>query len=131
MVNAWSFGADKNKFLTDSTTIDSLMQFVGLNRVGLIDNKIKKPKESYLEFNAIAKGYGVDVIAEFLKTKAIYNYLVEIGGEVRVKGQNVEKKLPWRVGIDEPRFDGTQSVLKVIDLKDEAMQLLVPIESLR
>lgn len=121
VVNAWSFGAEKNKFLTDSTTIDSLMQFVGLNRIGLVGNTIKKPKASYIEFNAIAKGYGLDVIAEFLENKGINDYLVEIGGEVRVKGQNIEKQSPWRVGLDEPRYDGEQSVFKIISLRDEAM----------
>ena len=121
VVNAWEFGAENNKFLTDSTTIDSLMRYVGLNRVGLVNGEIKKPNEFYLEFNAIAKGYGVDVIAEFLEDKDIDNYLVEIGGEIRVKGINTEKKLPWKVGLDEPRFYGQQSVFKAITLKDEAM----------
>ena len=121
VVNAWDFGAETNKFLTDSTTIDSLMQFVGLNRIGLVGNNIKKPVSSYLEFNAIAKGYGVDVIAEFLEGKDVENYLVEIGGEIRVKGSNIEKKSPWKVGLDEPRFDGQQSVFKALALKDEAM----------
>jgi thiamine biosynthesis lipoprotein len=63
----------------------------------------------------------VDVIAEFLERKNIENYLVEIGGEIRVKGKNLDKDLPWRVGLDEPRFDGGQSVYKAINLKDEAM----------
>jgi len=121
VVNAWNFGAETNRFLTDSTTIDSLMRFVGLNRIGLVDGKIKKPESSYLEFNAIAKGYGVDVIAEFLEGKGVDNYLVEIGGEIRVKGDNIEKKSPWKVGLDEPRFDGEQSVFRALVLKDEAM----------
>lgn len=121
VVNAWNFGADTNKFLTDSTTIDSLMKFVGLNKVGLKDSKIIKRKTSYLEFNAIAKGYGVDVIAEFLESKKIKDYLVEIGGEIRVKGINYEKQAPWKVGLDEPRFDGEQSVFKALELRDEAM----------
>jgi len=121
VVNAWNFGAETNKFLTDSTTIDSLMQFVGLNRVSLIDNIIQKPSGVYLEFNAIAKGYGVDAVADFLENKSVENYLVEIGGEVRVKGKNIEKMSPWRVGLDEPRFDGEQSVFKGISLTDEAM----------
>ena len=69
VVNAWSFGADKNKFLTDSTTIDSLMRFVGLDRVKWSDENIVKPKGTYIEFNAIAKGYGVDVVADFLESK--------------------------------------------------------------
>ena len=126
VVNAWSFGADKNKFLTDRSTIDSLMQFVGLDKVQSTHTrqgtlKINKPKGTYLEFNAIAKGYGVDVIGEFLETKGISNYLVEIGGEIRARGKNLEKDGPWRVGLDEPRFDGGQSVYKAISLKDEAM----------
>lgn len=121
VVNAWSFGADKNKFLTDSLTIDSLMNFVGLNKVTIIDGKASKSPNTYLEFNAIAKGYGVDVIGEFLESKDITNYLVEIGGEIRAKGENKDKKSVWRVGLDEPRFDGEQSVYKAISLRDEAM----------
>lgn len=121
VVNAWNFGAETNKFLTDSTTIDSLMQFVGLNKVSLVDNIIQKPSGFYLEFNAIAKGYGVDAVADFLESKSVHNYLVEIGGEVRVKGKNIEKMSPWRVGLDEPRFDGEQYVFKGISLTDEAM----------
>lgn len=121
VVNAWSFGADKNKFLTDSTTIDSLMRFVGFDKVMLIDNRIQKSPHTYIEFNAIAKGYGVDVIANFLEDKNIHNYLVEIGGEIRASGINTEKESPWRVGLDEPRFDGEQSVLKAITLSDVGM----------
>jgi len=121
VVNAWSFGADTNKFLTNSATIDSLMQFVGFDKVALRGDEVIKPTNTYLEFNAIAKGYGVDVIGEFLERKNVKNYLVEIGGELRVKGKNQEKKKPWRVGLDEPRFDGGQSVYKAINLKDEAM----------
>ncbi len=121
VVNAWDFGAEKNKFITDSTTIDSLMRFVGLNKVGLIKNEIKKSAETYLEFNAIAKGYGIDVIAEFLESKAIKNYLVDIGGDLRVSGANLESGKGWTVGIDDPNFDGTQSYSKVIIVKDEAM----------
>ncbi|PQV51115.1 thiamine biosynthesis lipoprotein [Jejuia pallidilutea] len=121
VVNAWSFGAETNKFLTNSATIDSLMQFVGFNKVELKGDKIIKPANTYLEFNAIAKGYGVDVIGKFLESKNVENYLVEIGGELRVSGKNMEKNAPWRVGLDEPRFDGGQSVYKAISLKDEAM----------
>lgn len=121
VVNAWSFGADQNKFLTDSTTINGLMAHVGFDKVKLEGKKIIKPLETYLEFNAIAKGYSVDVISAFLESKNINNYLVEIGGELRVKGKNKEKRKPWRVGLDEPRFDGEQSVFKAINLKDEAM----------
>ena len=121
VVNAWSFGADKNKFLTDSITIDSLMRFVGFDKVMMNDNKVVKSPKTYIEFNAIAKGYGVDVIADFLDTENVQNYLVEIGGEIRAKGENVEKGSLWRVGLDEPRYDGNQSVYKAISIKDVGM----------
>ena len=87
----------------------------------LVNKRIVKLPNTYLEFNAIAKGYGIDVIAQFLESKNCNNYLVEIGGEVRVKGKNKAKDKPWRVGLDEPRFDGEQSVYKAIHLKDQAM----------
>jgi thiamine biosynthesis lipoprotein len=121
VVNAWNFGAEKDKFLTDSTTIDSLMRFVGFNRVGIIGNEIKKQKESYLEFNAIAKGYGIDVIANFLESKGIDNYLVDIGGDLRTSGINLESKKGWAVGIDDPNFDGNQTYSKIILVKDEGL----------
>lgn len=121
VVNAWDFGAEKNKFLTDSRTIDSLMQFVGLDKIKLSNNIIEKPKASYLEFNAIAKGYAVDVISDFLKSKNVNNHLVDIGGELYAKGINAEKQKEWRVGIENPNFDGTQTTNKIIMLRDAAM----------
>ncbi len=63
----------------------------------------------------------MDVIADYLESQNIQNYLVEIGGEIRAKGINVEKNAPWRVGLDEPRFDGGQSVYKAITLTDVGM----------
>ncbi len=122
IVNAWSFGADKAIKNLDSLKIDSLMQYVGFNKVERIGHVIKKePTNIYLEFNAIAKGYAVDVIGEFLESKKIKNYLVEIGGEIRVRGINKEKNTQWKVGVETPHFDGKQSILKSINLKDAAM----------
>ncbi|NNE30954.1 MAG: FAD:protein FMN transferase [Winogradskyella sp.] len=121
VVNAWNFGSENNKFLTDSTTIDSLMQFVGFDKVNLEAGRIIKPDPVYLEFNAIAKGYGIDVICEFLETNGIANFLVDIGGDLRVKGINIQRGAGWTVGIDDPNFDGTQSYSKVVVLKNEAM----------
>lgn len=122
VVNAWSFGPEGKVVNLDSLKINELMKSVGLDKVELTSaNKIKKPEHTFIDFNAIAKGYGVDVIGEFLESESINNYLVEIGGEIRVRGKNTEKNTPWRVGLDEPRFDGGQSVYKAISLKDEAM----------
>ncbi|CAH8283838.1 thiamine biosynthesis lipoprotein [Mariniflexile fucanivorans] len=121
VVNAWDFGPEEKIVNLDSLKIDSLMLSVGLNKVKRIDNKIIKPKATFIDFNAIAKGYGVDVIGEFLESKNIKNYLVEIGGEIRARGKNTEKQSPWKIGIEMPHFDGEQSILEAIEVHDEAM----------
>ena len=121
VVNAWDFGPEGKIENLDSLKIDSLMQFVGFDKVQRVGKKIKKPKNTFLDFNAIAKGYAVDIISEFLESKNIDDYLVEIGGEIRCKGINKKKKSEWTVGVENPNFDGSQSLLKAISLKDEAM----------
>lgn len=121
VVNAWDFGPEGQILELDSLKIDSLMQSVGLDKVTLESKQLNKPEGTYIDFNAIAKGYAVDVIAEFLDDQDVDNYLVEIGGEIRVKGQNIEKSSDWTVGIDRPNFDGSQSVLSALALKNEAM----------
>ena len=121
VVNAWDFGPEGKIMNLDSLKIDVLMLSVGLDKVKRNNNKIVKPEATFIDFNAIAKGYGVDVIGEYLESKHIYNYLVEIGGEIRVKGKNAEKQSYWKVGVENPNFDGEQSILKAITLKDEAM----------
>jgi len=121
VVNAWNFGPEGRIVDLDSLKIDSLMVGVGFNKIKRNGPIITKPSATFLDFNAIAKGYGVDVIGEFLEARNIENYLVEIGGEIRCRGRNIEKNLAWQVGLDQPRFDGEQSVYKAISLKDEAM----------
>lgn len=121
VVNAWDFGPEGKITNIDSTAIDSLMISVGFNKMGLVDGKIIKQSNSFLDFNAIAKGYGVDVIGEFLESKNVQNYLVEIGGEIRTKGINIQKKSDWTVGIYDPNFEGPDSFSKIISLKDESM----------
>lgn len=122
MVNAWDFGPDSAIVDLDQQKIDSLMQTVGLDKVTRKDDKIKKEHPgTQLDFNAIAKGYAVDVIADFLATQDIENYLVEIGGEVRTKGVNMASEQPWKIGVENPNFDGSQTVMKAISLADEAM----------
>lgn len=121
VVNAWDFGPEGTIQNLDSLKIDSLMRSVGFNKMGIVDGKIKKREGAFLDFNAIAKGYGVDVVADFLESKQIENYLVEIGGEIRCKGINIEKESPWKVGVEMPHFDGSQSIIKAISIEDAAM----------
>jgi len=122
IVNAWKFGAEHTIEVVDSLKIDSLMHYVGYDKTYRHNNTIRKSNPNvYIEFNAIAKGYGVDVIGEFLESQKVNNYLVEIGGEIRVKGINSERQTNWKVGVEEPNFEGQQSILKAITLQDEAM----------
>ena len=121
VVNAWDFGPKGKIVALDSLKIDSLMQDVGFNKVSIKNNTILKPVTTFIDFNAIAKGYGVDVIGLFLEQKQIKNYLVEIGGEIRTRGNNVVKQSNWKVGVEMPHFDGEQSILKAISLQNEAM----------
>ena len=122
VVNAWNFGPKGKVIGLDELKIDSLMASVGLDKVNLSgDRVIKENPNTFIDFNAIAKGYGVDVVSNFLESQNISNYIVEIGGEIRAKGMNMESQKPWRVGIEKPNFDGTQSLIKAIDLHNEAM----------
>ena len=122
LVNAWGFGPQSPLVSPDSLKIKELLTLVGFDKVQLTNGKIIKTNNSiYLGFNAIAKGYAVDVVARFLESKNIMNYLVEIGGEIRARGNNQTKKVPWKMGIEEPNFDGTRSLKKIIELKDEAI----------
>ncbi|WP_167182656.1 FAD:protein FMN transferase [Wenyingzhuangia heitensis] len=121
MVNAWGFGPVKIDKEPTNIQVDSLMQFVGFDKITLDDDILNKTSsEIYIDFNAIAKGYGVDELGRFLESKNIKNYLVEIGGEIRARGKNAKGE-NWSIGIEEPNFDGTRSLQKVTTLKNEAI----------
>ena len=122
LVNAWNFGSELNKTKLDSLRIDSLMQFVGFDKIELKDKTlIKTAPKPYIDFNAIAKGYAVDVVAAFLDAKNYDNYLINIGGELRAKGINTTKQSGWTVGIENPNFDGSQSYDNILVLNNKAM----------
>lgn len=104
LVNAWGFGFQQNAF-PDSARIDSIVQFVGMDKLTLVNGKIqKKFPEIEMDASSIAKGLGVDLVAELFDSHGIKDYMVEIGGEVRVKGFS-NKGCAWRIGIDRPVDD--------------------------
>lgn len=104
LVNAWGFGFDSSTDVS-RRTIDSLRQFVGFEKISLKDGRIiKQDDRTMLDCGAIAKGYGVDRIADFLESKGIENYMIDIGGELRLKGKNSKMKT-WRIGINKPIDD--------------------------
>lgn len=121
LVNAWGFGFTKKATL-DSTTIDSLLHFVGYKMLKLEGNKIIKAKpEIKIDFNAIAQGYTVDVLANYLENKGINNYLVELGGELKAKGKKENEN--WKVGIDKPDEKATseRKLEAIINLNNKAL----------
>ncbi|MDY7396465.1 FAD:protein FMN transferase [Aureibaculum sp. 2210JD6-5] len=122
LVNAWGFGPEKPLQQLDSAKVKQLLNLVGFNKVKLQNDRVFKTNDSiYFDFNAIAKGYAVDIAGRFLETRGIDNYLVEIGGELRTRGLNKTKGKPWKVGIENPNFDGTRSIEKTVELHNEAM----------
>lgn len=115
LVNAWGFGF-KDGQLPDSTQVDSLLNLVGLSGIHFQDGKVTKDNPlSILDMSAIAKGYGVDRVAQLLRGHSITNFMVEIGGEVVAEGIN-EKGTPWRIGINKPNEDSTSLSTELQDI---------------
>ena len=104
LVNAWGFGF-KHSIEIEPSVIDSLRQFIGYQKIKLVDGKmVKEDPRLMLDCSAIAKGYGVDRVARLLDKKGVQHYMVDIGGEVVVKGKNSRMKT-WRIGINKPVED--------------------------
>lgn len=102
LVNAWGFGPAE-PLHPDTVQVDSILQFVGMDKIRFNEDSVwKDDPRVQLDFSAIAKGYGVDVVAGFLKEKGIKNLFVEIGGEVVTFGTNIGERRPWQVGILDP-----------------------------
>ncbi|SHI70086.1 thiamine biosynthesis lipoprotein [Flavobacterium haoranii] len=104
LVNAYGFGPNHQHKNLSQKQIDSLLQYVGFSKVRINENKTihKDFTQTYFDFNAIAQGYSVDVVVNFLKSKGIQNGIVEIGGELFALGKNTIQNKNWVIGIDDP-----------------------------
>ena len=101
LVNAWGFGY-KNGTLPSRGQLDSLLQFVGMDKVAMRgDTLVKQDPRLMLDFSSIAKGYACDEIGRMLDRNGAANWLVEIGGEVMASGMSSHGK-PWCVSVDMP-----------------------------
>lgn len=124
LVNFYGFGPERSEKILDTASVDSLMQYVGLDKISLSgDGQVKSTASAvYLDFNAIAKGYTIDLIGHYLDSRKVDNYLVELGGELLAKGENLEKEAAWTVGIDDPEQEEEERTLTAaVKLKDRAM----------
>ena len=123
LVNAWGFGF-KNGIEPTRSLLDSLKQIVGYQKVSLENGRIhKQDPRIMLDCSAIAKGYGSDVVARFLRSRGVTNYMVEIGGEIVTKGVN-ERRVPWKIGVTKPSDDPlaeSQELQTLLNLTDKAL----------
>jgi len=122
LVNAWGFGPG-TELEMDSIKVDSLLDYVGFNKVAINPgNRIKKDDPAiYFDFNAIAKGYAVDRLAVLLRNKGITDFLIEVGGELVAQGENRLKEKKWVVAIDDPMMEESRTYKRTLYMKDIAM----------
>ncbi|MEE0863585.1 MAG: FAD:protein FMN transferase [Alistipes sp.] len=118
---AWGFAMKSEELIEPN--IDSLLQFVGLERITIANRRLTKEDERIqFDLNSIAKGYVVDLVAQRLEELGIDNYMVNIGGEIRCKGIN-PRGGDWTIGIETP-YDGNfaqQDIEKIVSLTDCAV----------
>ena len=123
LVDLWGFGrTGRRRDVPSEKEIKTLLPGIGFDNI-LIgpDRALAKKRVSItLDLSSIAKGYGVDQIAELIQKADIKDYLVEIGGEIYAAGRRPDGKL-WRIGINRPRKDaGVADVYKIVDLDNQA-----------
>lgn len=123
LVNVWGFGF-KSGTPPTKAVIDSLRHLTGYEKVKLIGSKVRKQDPRImLDCSAIAKGYGSDVVAQYLRSRNVENFMIEIGGEIVVQG-NSDKRLPWKIGVTKPTDDSTQvnnELQTVLNVSNTAM----------
>lgn len=121
LMSFW-FQRDWSMTELDSSQVDSIMELVGMDKLVESDgNWIKTDSSVQLDVNAIAQGYSVDVVARFLESQGVFNYLVEIGGEIRTSGSK-DNGESWIVGIDQPDGENFEHDLALsIELNGKAM----------
>lgn len=118
LVNVWGFGY-KNGALPTDAQVDSLRALVGWQRIRISDGQLTKEDSlMVLDFSAVAKGFGVDCVAEMLASHGVEDYMVEIGGEIVCHGKNPDGK-PWHIGINKPTLENDTQV--VIEMNDCAL----------
>ena len=124
LVNAWGFGFKKGHFPTDKQ-VDSLRQLVGYQKVSLNAEEmvVKQDPRIMLNCSAVAKGFAVDEVARMLQSHGVNNLMVDIGGEVVIKGVSPQQR-PWRIGINKPVDDSlstNQELQAILELNEGAL----------
>tara|TARA_S200000501_G_scaffold270195_1_gene253931 strand:- start:53 stop:1063 length:1011 start_codon:yes stop_codon:yes gene_type:complete len=123
LVNAYGFGPETTLNIVSDEMIKEILKYTGWNKTNLTSKKTvqKKHTKLFFDFNALAKGYAVDLIADHLRSRGIDSFLVEIGGEIVAQGLNQKTKTPWKIAIDDPEQGENRNFIKLISLKDIAI----------
>lgn len=124
LVNAYGFGPQKVDKMPSEIEVKELLKKVGLEKIKINANGTvsKTFPEMNLDFNAIAQGYAVDVLMDYLKSKKIENAMVEIGGEVFAIGKNIESQKPWTIGIEDPlQPENNRQILEKVTLSNQGL----------
>ncbi|GMM83553.1 FAD:protein FMN transferase [Pseudoalteromonas sp. MTN2-4] len=123
LIDLWGFGPDKRPTKTPSQSqLDEMKARIGVDKLVLTDEGLAKTIDGLeLSFSATAKGFGIDKVAELLEAKGMTNYMVEIGGELRIAGTKAQSQ-PWRIAIEQPDAPaGQRQVHKVIEPGNNGM----------
>ena len=102
LTNYWGFGPENVSLVVDSFEVSRRLKLVNYSRLKIINDSLLLPKGMQLDYNSIAQGYSVDVISDYLFSKGVSDYLVEIGGELTARGVNPDGEY-WTIGIDKPQ----------------------------
>lgn len=124
LVEGWGFGVKKTNIIPDSSTVRLLRNCIGSNLINLKGNYLQKKKACVkIDLDGIAQGYSVDVLAALLEQYGVQNYVVELGGEIRVKGRKQPSGEKFKVGIESPTDDELEqhSLQKIITLDKGAI----------
>jgi FAD:protein FMN transferase len=122
LVNLWGFGPDhQTAQVPDEEDLFAVLIEVGYEKIEFHDSELKLRKKTplHIDLSAIAKGYGVDQVANFLDETNVTTYMVEVGGEIRTRGLKPNGK-PWRIAIESPNTD-QRDVHSIIDITDRAV----------
>ena len=122
-VNAYGFGPAKPLKSISDSVFNRLQKSTGWEKIKLTSKNTlqKSVPETYLDFNALAKGYAVDLVHEYLLQMGLKNHLVEIGGELVAAGINPKSNRAWTIAIDDPLQTEKRKIIHVLSLKDEAL----------
>lgn len=120
LIDAWGFG-DGKLIAPDSSQVDSLMDYIGFDKIKFDMNYASKAIDGLkLNFSAIAKGQAIDVVADWLKAQGMENFIVEIGGEVRAHGENLDGEF-WTIGIEVPDEKRVGRLFDALHLENQGM----------